>query len=164
MEKCSSKSHKDIDALSFCCECKLYMCNKCENHHSELFQNHNQIKLEKGKDITELFTGFCKIKNHRVKLNYFCKTHNELCCAECIAKLKGKENGQHSDCDVCFIEDIENEKRNKLKDSIKCLEDISINIEEKIKELKPIYEKIDKSKEELKTNIQKIFTKLRTIF
>ena len=42
-------------------------------------------------------------------------------------KLKGKENGQHSDCDICFIEDIEKEKRNKLKDNIKCLEDISIN-------------------------------------
>ena len=162
MEKCFSINHKEIDALSFCGECKLYMCNKCEKLHSELFQNHNQIKLEKGKDIKEIFTGFCKEKCHKAKLNYFCKKHNELCCAECIAKLKGKESGQHSDCDVCFIEDIENEKRNKLKDNIKSLEDISINIEQKINELKPMLEKINKSKEELKTNIQKIFTKLRT--
>ena len=65
MEKCSSISHKDIDALSFCCECKVYLCNKCEKYHSELFQNHNQIKLEKGKDIAELFTGFCNEKNHK---------------------------------------------------------------------------------------------------
>ena len=162
MEKCSSLNHKEIDALSFCGECKLYMCNKCEKLHSELFQNHNQIKLEKGKDIKDIFTGFCKEKYHKAKLNYFCKKHNELCCAECAVKLKGKENGQHSDCEICFIEDIENEKRNKLKDNIKCLEEISLNIEQKIKELKPIYEKINKSKEELKTNIQKIFTKLRT--
>jgi len=163
MEKCSSANHKEIDALTFCGECKIYMCNKCDKFHSEMFQNHNSIKLEKGKDITELFTGFCKEKKHKVELEYFCKNHNELCCAECIAKLKGKEKGQHSDCDVCFIEDIENEKRNKLKENIKYLEDISINLEQKIKELKSIYDKINESKEELKTNIQKIFTKLRNV-
>ena len=161
MKKCSSMNHKEIDALSFCGECKIYMCNKCDKFHSEMFQNHIFIKLEKGKDITELFTGFCKEKNHKVELKYFCKIHNELCCAECITKLKGEENGQHSDCDVCFIKDVENEKRNKLKENIKCLEDISINLEQKINELKSIYDKIEKSKEELKINIQKIFTKLR---
>ena len=37
-------------------------------------------------------------------------------------------------------------KRNKLKENIKCLEDISINLEQKIKELKQLYEKIEKSK------------------
>ena len=42
---------------------------------------------------------------------------------------------------ICFIEDIENEKRNKLKENIKCLEDISINLEQKIKELKPCMKK-----------------------
>ena len=51
MEKCSSINHKEIEALSFCNDCNLYMCNKCEKLHSELFQNknHNQIKLEKEK-------------------------------------------------------------------------------------------------------------------
>ena len=157
MEKCSVISHKELDALSFCYDCKIYMCNKCEKHHSELFQNqnHNQIKLEKGKDISELFTGFCKEKNHNLELNYFCKIHNKLLCPKCITKLKDDEYGQHSDCDICYIKDIEKEKRNKLKDNIKCLDDMAINLEETIKELKIIYEKIDKSKEELKLNIQK---------
>ena len=160
MEKCASVNHKEIDAVSYCGECKVYLCNKCNKFHSEIFVNHNSIKLE-GKDITELFTGFCKEKSHKAELKYFCKKHNVLCCAECITKLKGKENGQHSDCDICFIEDIENTKRNKLKENIKCLEDISINLEQKINEIKVIYEKIEKDKEELKLSIQKIFTKLR---
>ena len=98
MEKCSSLNHKEIDALSFCGECKLYMCNKCDKFHAEMFQNHISIQLEKGKDTSELFTGFCKVKNHRVELEYFCKKHNELCCAKCVAKLKGL----HKDCDICF--------------------------------------------------------------
>ena len=51
----------------------------------------------------------------------------------------------------------------KLKENIKCLEEVSINLNQKIKELKIIFDKIEKNKEELKTNIQKIFTKLRNV-
>ena len=84
------------------------MCSKCENHHSEIFQNHHQFNSDK--EIGDLFTGFCKEKNHFQKLDYFCKTHNLLCCAACLSKIKSLGNGQHTDCDVCEIKDIENEK------------------------------------------------------
>ena len=161
MEKCSSENHKEIDALYFCGECKIYMCNKCVKNHFELFQSHNPIKLEKSSVKSVLFTGICEEKNHKDALKYFCKKHNILCCAECIAKLKGKENGQHSDCDICFIEDIEKDKRLKLKDNIKYLEDISVDLNDKIIAIKSSYEKIEKNKEELKVHIQNIFTKLR---
>ena len=161
MKKCSSINHKENNALSFCGECKIFMCNKCEKYHSELFQNHNQIKLEECKDISEIFSGICTEKNHKDELKYYCKIHNKLCCVKCIAKLKDEENGQHSDCEICFINDIENEKKNKLKENIKCLEDVSMNLNQKIDELKIIFDKIEKNKEEIKSNIQKIFTKLR---
>ena len=52
------------------------------------FQNHQIFKLRKYKDITDIFTGFCKEKKYQVELKYFCKTHNILCCPECIAKIK----------------------------------------------------------------------------
>ena len=161
MEKCSSENHKEIDALYFCGECKIYMCNKCVKNHSQLFKNHNLIKLEKSSDKSLLFTGICEEKNHKDALKYFCKIHNILCCAECIAKLKGKESGQHSDCDICFIEDIEKDKKIKLKNNLKYLEDISIDLSDKINAVKLSYEKIEKSKEELRMNVQNIFTKLR---
>ena len=35
--KCSSIEHIEIDANSYCIECKLYMCNKCDNFHSKYF-------------------------------------------------------------------------------------------------------------------------------
>ena len=132
MQRCSSKNHTENDAILFCIECKIYMCYKCEKFHSELFQNHHQYKLEKNKGITDIFTGLCKEKNHHYELKYFCKTHNNLCCAECITKFKGKEHGQHTECNVCSLEDIENEKKNKLKENINCLEDLSINLQESI--------------------------------
>jgi len=160
IQKCSLKAHKDIDAISYCQECKIYICNKCEKHHSELFNDsHHQYKLDK--DTTDIFTGLCKEKNHLIELSYFCITHNKLCCAKCITKIKYEEDGQHSDCKICPIKDIENEKRNKLKNIIKDLEKLSINLEQSIIELKKILEENNEKKEALKVNIQKIFTKLR---
>ena len=36
--------------------------------------------------------------------------------------------GQHFNCEVCLIKDIKDEKKNKLKENIKYLEDSSKNI------------------------------------
>ena len=161
-KKCSFKEHEEINANYFCQECKIYMCNKCEMYHSKLLQSHNSYNLDK-EDINELFNGFCKEENHLDRLKYFCKTHNQLCCASCITKIKGKGNGQHTDCEIFYIEDIKDEKKNKLKEHIKNLENFFNNLEEKINQLKMISEKVNKDKEELKLKIQKVFTKLRNV-
>ena len=156
--KCSSEEHKEINAISFCPECRIYMCNKCENIHSSFFKNHQFYKLNKEEEI---FTGYCQEKNHPNKLEYFCKDHNQLCCSTCIAKLNEKGDGQHKDCNVCSIEKIKEEKKNKLKENIKYLEDIESKFNENMKQLKEFFEKIDKNKEDLKLKVQNIFTKIR---
>ena len=158
-EKCSFKEHKKIEALSYCQECKVYMCNKCSNHHQGLCENHHISNLDNGNK--ESIINKCKEENHPLKLIYYCKTHNKLCCAACIAKLEGKGFGQHKDCSICFIEDIKEEKKNKLNENIKYLENLSVNLENSINELKMMFEKINESKEELKLKIQKVFTKIR---
>ena len=146
--KCSSEEHKENDAISFCPECRLYMCNKCQNYHSSpLFKSHHPYNLNKE---AEIFNGFCKEKNHPNKLDFFCKEHNQLCCAACIAKLNENGNGQHKDCDVCNIQNIKDEKKNKLKENIKALEDLSNSFNNIFKELKDIFESFEKSKEDLK--------------
>ena len=157
--KCSYEDHKEILAIKFCPECRIYMCNKCENLHSSLFKNHHLYNMNKE---DEIFTGFCKEKGHQNKLRYFCKNHNQLCCAVCIAKLNEEGEGQHKDCDVFYIEKIKEEKKNKLKENIKCLEDLQNKFNENMNELKEICEKIEKDKDELKLKIQNIFTKIRT--
>ena len=161
--KCSLSSHKEIDAISFCYECKIFMCNKCEKLHSEVLENHHQYKIDKENDINEIFTGLCKEINHQCELKYFCKTHNILCCAECITKIKGKDHGQHTDCDICSIYDIEKEKKNKLEENIQTLEKMFNNLKDTIDKLKNILEKIEKDKEEKKMQIQKVFTNLRNL-
>ena len=102
--KCSSKEHNEFDANCYCQKCDIYMCNKCEKFHTSLLPNHHSITLDK--DISNTFTGFCKVEKHQIELDYFCKNHNILCCAKCITKIKGKGNGQHIDCNVCIYEDI----------------------------------------------------------
>ena len=135
------------------------MCNKCEKYHSILFKNHQFFSLDK--DINEIFTGFCKIENHNSELTYFCKDHNELCCVKCIARIKRKGNGQHINCNVCNIEDIIDEKKNNLKNNINTLKELSNTLQSSIYNLNIILEKLSKSKEEIKLDIQKIFTKIR---
>ena len=135
---CSFKDHKEIVAIIYCQECKVYLCNKCNNNlHSKLFENHHINKLDK--NLNEIFTGFCKEENHSIKLKYFCKVHNKLCCAACIAKISNKGDGQHKDCDVCTIEEIKDEKLNNFKENIKLLEKLSINLEQFINDLKNIF-------------------------
>ena len=157
--KCSFKDHYEIEAIIYCQICKVYLCNKCINFHSKLFENHYTFKL--GKNMKEVFTGLCKEENHSIELKYFCKVHNQLCCAACIAKINNKGDGQHKDCDVCIIEEIKNDKQKTLEENIKLLQKLSINLENLINDLKYLFVKIEKNKEKLKENIQKIFTDIR---
>ena len=159
IKKCSFNEHDKINAILYCQECKIYMCNKCNNHHSNLFINHNINKIEN--DINGIFSEFCKKEKHYGKLEFFCKTHNQLCCSDCICKIKIKGKGEHYDCDMCSIENIKNEKKNNLEENIKILKNLSNSYEELINQIKDINEKIIINKEEIKLKIQKIFTKIR---
>ena len=158
-KKCSFKEHKEIDAVYYCCDCKVYICNKCYNSHQSFLENHSILNLDNKKEI---FIDLCKEKNHLKKLEFYCKNHNQLCCAACITKIKAKGYGQHKNCDICIIEDIKEEKKNKLKENIKYIEELSKNFDNTIHELKLLFDKIDEQKDKLKSEIQNIFTKIRT--
>ena len=158
-KKCTLEEHKEIDAIYYCQECKISMCKKCEKDHTRLLKNHHMFSLDQ--DINEVFTGLCTKPNHSLKLEYFCKSHNQLCCAACIAKVKNKWNGQHKDCEIYYILKIKNKVKKNMDKNMKKLEELYKNVEPNIKDLKDISEKISESKEQLKGKIQKIFTKLR---
>ena len=160
--KCSSNKHKDIDAISYCMNCKLYLCNKCQKMHSEFYENHNLTILDK--DLSHCFINECTKENHnKTKLEFFCKDHNILCCAYCVNKINEFGFGEHYNCDFTHIKDIKEEKKNKLKENIDLLKELSKNINTIINELKTINENTTNDKEELKKKIQETFTKIRTI-
>ena len=158
-KKCSLEDHKDIKSIKYCPECNIYMCNKCDNMHSTLLKKHKTYNIN---NMEEIFTGFCKEKDHPNKLRYFCRNHNKLCCGLCISKLNEEGEGQHKDCDVCYIEKIKEEKKKKLKDNIVNLEKLLIKFNESIDDLKKISSDVETNKDNLKLEIQKYFTKIRT--
>ena len=138
------------------------MCSQCENFHSKLCQNHQTFKIKNDikKDIKEEeFTGYCKEKDHFNTLDYFCQTHNALCCAECIIKVKRSGKGQHSKCKIQNIEDIINEKKNKLIENISILQKISY--ESSNYNLMALFQKLNQNKEKIIVKNQEIFKKLR---
>ena len=159
-KKCSSKDDKEIDAISFCKICKVYMCNKCDNFHSKLCYKHNSESLDKNKN-EEIFTGFCPEENHNDELEYFCKDHNKLCCVACICKIKRNGKGEHGNCNICYFTDIIQEKKDKLNENLKKLEELSNGFKKSIDKLKITLKKIIDDKEEFKLKVQKIFTKIR---
>ena len=159
-QKCSSIDHIKTDAIIYCNICNVYLCNKCENFHSKIFQNHPTQDLTKEK--INFFSDICSEKNHFNKLKYFCKNHNKLCCASCITKIKDEENGQHKDCEVCLLNEIKTEKDKKFNENYIKLEEISNNLEQTTNQLKLLSEQINKEKEEIILEIQKYFTKLRS--
>ena len=159
-KNCSLPEHKEFEAINYCPDCKIYMCNKCEKLHLELFKNHHQCNIDKNKN--NIYTGLCKEKNHPYKVDYYCKDHNQLCCVACIAKIKGRGIGNHKDCNVCFINKIKKEKKNILNENINFLEEISKTLEQSINNLKKIFNKINENKDSLKMAIQRIFTKIRS--
>ena len=68
-KKCSLDEHKEIDAILYCQECKINMCNACQKVHSKLLKNHHLYPLDK--DIQEIFTGLCTKKNHSLELEFY---------------------------------------------------------------------------------------------
>jgi len=159
LKKCSNKDHSNMSAILYCLNCQIYLCKKCETFHNNLFQNHSLYKLEQ--DIKDIFTGYCQKNNHNQILEFYCKTHKELCCASCLCVLKGKGKGQHSSCDICYLEDIKEDKKNKLKNNISILEKLSLKLNESINNLKNTFNKLNERKEKIKIKYMEAFTKLR---
>ena len=133
-KKCSLNKHSESEAISYCQQCKIYLCKKCHNSHPEFVDNHNLINLDK--DLNDFFIDICKHEGHNNKLEFFCKNHNTLCCLGCVCKIKVDGYGQYSNFNCCYINDIKEEKKNKLKENINHLEELSNKFEKSMNELK----------------------------
>ena len=160
--KCSADEHSTIDAVKFCQTCNLFLCNKCDqSFHSKLFSSHKVKNLNKEKKGE--FIDICKESNHSTKYEYFCQTHNKLCCVKCIAKIKDENNGQHKDCTILSLKEAKKEKEKKFNKDYSKLKETSKSLDKTIDKFKSMTQELTKKKEELILEIQKVFTKIRTI-
>ena len=135
--KCSSNNHSVRKAFAYCPKCKKYLCNNClESHPSN--EEHKTIRIYEKK---ENFKDKCKEKDHSNKLEFYCNDHNVLCCLACTSKIKKEGHGQHSDCNISLIENIKDEKKDKLKENITNLINSYNEINKAINKLKEIFKK-----------------------
>ena len=124
-----------------------------------------EFNSEEHKNLNEeTFNEYCEEESHQCfKLQYFCKIHKKLCCGACIAKIKGEEKGKHIDCEVSDIEIMKDEKKKDLENKIKYLEELSDNFNESLDNINEMYERIEEKKENLKLEIQKIFSIIKNV-
>jgi len=157
-KKCSLGEHSKINAKAFCQECKILMCDECEDYHKEICDTHRLHKLDKNvMNIKDLIEQAMKIN----EINFFCKTHNKLCYRKCKQKFKEEDNHNDDKCDIYLINYVEEDKRNQLKNNIQYLENLLNNLKDNANKLKEMSDIINEKKENLKVKIQKIFTKIR---
>ena len=52
-KNCYHHAHSNIKAIFYCIECKIYLCNKCGNFHSKLYNSYHKykIKMSSEKDV-----------------------------------------------------------------------------------------------------------------
>ena len=73
MKKCSKIGQQEINENVFCYECKIYMWNKWEKSHSDLFQNLHTNKIIKEINTEDIFIGIFNEENHVKEFLYFIK-------------------------------------------------------------------------------------------
>ena len=160
-KKCSTKAHRNKKAVKKCITCNKYFCELCASSHVKCERKHELFTIES--DTNQSFVNECKESNHKNNLNYFCKTHNNLCCAACLCKINDKGDGQHTKCNACHISEIKEEKKIKLKNNIKILKELSQNSKQMLKNIKKTYEKTKPIIEDIKQDIKNIFNNFRKI-
>ena len=72
-----------------------------------------------------------------------------------------KNLGFINNCEIYQISEIKDSKLNELKKNLNILEDLTNFLNNSMNNLKNLFDKINKDKEELKAQVQKIFTKIR---
>ena len=55
-----------MDAKIYYKKCKSYFCNKCQIHHSEIFESHTIINIDN--NSKDIFLFFCNEQNHNNNL------------------------------------------------------------------------------------------------
>ena len=155
INKCYYNEHSEQTATNFCFKCNKFLCETCSTSHCDTNPKHNLFSVDK--DLNLNFTGYCTEGNHPNKLDYYCFTHNNLCCAACLCKIKDRGDGQHTECKVCHIDQIKGEKKRKLNDNLKLLKKFSLNMKKILKDIRTFYEHINPIKEDIIMNIKNIF-------
>ncbi|KAL3884092.1 hypothetical protein ACJMK2_030314 [Sinanodonta woodiana] len=150
---CNSCHSENVSepAVQFCVECKECLCEMCLKVHNKLraTKDHKTINI---KDISnnlehilKLGNGFGCPKHEYREIDFFCKTHDIVCCAIC-------QFSDHRDCKLVL--DLTNDTESLLHD---------INTAEILRKLKVIEDSLKEFIAQKKTNISDLSMKVKEL-
>ena len=154
-EQCS-----DDTAVTFCCECWLFLCDFCTTAHKRI-KNTNQHKLvNMGKEsvieelpVTAQQPVYCP-RHPRSELLYYCNDCEVITCLNCLP-TKHKDHAYEDYIDVGEI------ARNALKESVASCDGVIPPVTEAIANGEKMLEQIATHKEEVRQEIKEKFEELK---
>ena len=139
--------------------------NENETGHNILYSSENGNSVESNQRKGNFNKGEISNLNDIVLIPLFTNKNTSITFKETKSTEKTKPLF-HTNIEISkkpeVIEDIKDSKKGLLQKNIKYMEDLSKTIDNSIKELKVMFEKINERKEVLKLKIQETFTKIRS--
>ncbi|CAG2218838.1 unnamed protein product [Mytilus edulis] len=150
---CQSR-HISKAAEEYCPVCEEALCSDCKDHHklAKATKTHQVISID---EYNKLPAFIREIKQqcdeHGDKFEFFCPTHNELCCKRCITTT-------HNECKECKVIEDFVDKYSKssaaLDEYEQTLKDVGENIQTAIVDRKYNLEEFKKQKQSFEAQIK----------
>jgi len=139
--KCDSCSEDD-PVVSFCPECNAFLCSLCSEFHkrSKQFSSHDVVPLAELQSsqgvVIQAKPKVPLCQEHDYELKHYCETCRKLVCMYCTMKSHNEHNHD-------TVKSVANKHRDHLKE-------VTAPMEEMIKVLSRIEDKIDKTMKKIR--------------
>ncbi|XP_011407226.1 PREDICTED: tripartite motif-containing protein 2-like [Amphimedon queenslandica] len=154
-EQCS-----DDTAVTFCCECWLFLCDFCKTAHKriKITSQHKLVNMGKESVIEELPVTaqqpvYCP-RHPRSELLYYCNDCEVMTCLNCLPT-------KHKDHAYDDYIDVGETARKALKESVGSCDGVIPPVTEAIANGEKMLEQIATRKEEVRQKIKETFEKLK---
>ncbi|XP_071144800.1 E3 ubiquitin-protein ligase TRIM39-like [Mytilus edulis] len=156
---CQSR-HISKTAEEYCPVCEEALCSDCKDHHNlaKATKNHQVISIA---EYNKLPAFIREIKQHCDKhgdrFEFFCPTHNELCCKRCITTT-------HNECKECKVIEDFVESSAAIDEYEQTLKDVEENIQTAIADRKNNVEEFEKQTQAISKQIKNKRIEINRLF
>ncbi|XP_071146781.1 uncharacterized protein [Mytilus edulis] len=147
------KKHISKAAEEYCPECEEAFCTDCKDHHklAKASKSHQAILIDEYNNLPPFIREIKQqCDEHGDIFDFFCPTHNELCCKRCITTT-------HKECNECIvIEDFVKFSKSSttIDEYEKTLKDVEGNIQTAIDDRKYNLEQFEKQTQDITKQVK----------
>ncbi|KAK3088323.1 hypothetical protein FSP39_017558 [Pinctada imbricata] len=157
-----ARENESESACSWCVNCSESLCKACDRAHrrGRFTSSHNLVGIETSEN-TELLLHHADIQcteHPDKKVEAYCTDHSAVCCMTCVM-LK------HRRCEnVGSVEDASEQKKKsrEIQEFTQDLQNLNKSLDSMVKDRAENLEKFDKSIQNIKSEIDRLFTRIST--